>query len=73
MLRNITVLGLLVLLMACQGEVSPSLASDKQVSGFDVTELDTSVSPGDDFFAYANGKALAAVEIPADKSRYGAM
>ena len=73
MLRNITVLSLLVLLMACQGEVSPSLASDKQVSGFDVTELDTSVSPGDDFFAYANGKALAAVEIPADKSRYGAM
>jgi len=73
MLRNITVLGLLVLLMACQGEVSPSLASDKQVSGFDVTELDTSVSPGDDCSAYANGKALAAVEIPADKSRYGAM
>ena len=67
MLRNITVLGLLVLLMACQGEVTPSLASDKQVSGFDFTELDSSVSPGDDFFAYAYGKELAAVEIPADQ------
>jgi putative endopeptidase len=60
-------------LLACQGDAGRSSAADTLVSGFDASELDTSISPGDDFFAYANGKALAAIEIPADKSRYGAM
>ena len=34
--------------------------------------MDTSVRPGDDFFAYANGTWLKNTEMPADKSRYGA-
>ena len=40
--------------------------------GFDPAELDESVQPGDDFFAYVNGKWVAENEIPADRSRYGA-
>ncbi|MBS0422402.1 MAG: M13 family metallopeptidase [Proteobacteria bacterium] len=33
--------------------------------------MDTSVAPGNDFFAYANGGWLKATEIPADRSSYG--
>jgi putative endopeptidase len=40
--------------------------------GFDVSGMDTSVKPGDDFFRYANGKAVSGMEIPADRARYGA-
>src|SRR4029077_19002291 len=34
--------------------------------------VDTSVKPGDDFFAYANGSWLPATAIPAGKERWGA-
>jgi putative endopeptidase len=40
--------------------------------GFDVSGMDASVKPGDSFFEYANGKAVAAMVIPADRSRWGA-
>ena len=33
--------------------------------------MDRSVTPGDDFFDYANGTWLKNNPIPADKSRYG--
>src|SRR3954449_2566285 len=45
-------------------------ASDS--SGIDVSGMDRSVKPGDDFFAYANGTWLKRTDIPADKSNYGA-
>ncbi len=41
------------------------------VSGIDVAGMDTSVRPGDDFFAYVNGTWVQNAEMPADKSRYG--
>src|SRR4051794_10300254 len=37
--------------------------------GFDSTGEDTSVKPGDDFFAFANGTWLKNTPIPVDKSR----
>ncbi|MFZ9394773.1 MAG: M13 family metallopeptidase [Erythrobacter sp.] len=40
--------------------------------GIDPSTLDPAVDPGDDFFAFVNGKWVAENEIPADKSRYGA-
>lgn len=40
--------------------------------GVDITQVDASVDPGADFNAYVNGKWIAANEIPADRSRYGA-
>ena len=40
--------------------------------GFDASAEDTSVKPGDDFFRYANGKAVDKMVIPPDRSRYGA-
>ncbi len=39
--------------------------------GFDTAGMDTSVKPGDSFFRYANGKYMDALEIPADRTRYG--
>jgi putative endopeptidase len=44
----------------------PALAS-----GIDRAAMDTSVAPGDDFNAYANGGWIKATPIPADKAGYG--
>lgn len=40
--------------------------------GLDLTTLKPDVRPGDDFFAYANGKWLDSFEIPSDRSSFGA-
>lgn len=39
--------------------------------GFDISGMDTSVKPGDDFFEYVGGTWIKNTEIPADKSNYG--
>jgi predicted metalloendopeptidase len=39
--------------------------------GIDKAAMDTSVDPGDDFYAYANGAWMEATEIPADRSSIG--
>jgi putative endopeptidase len=39
--------------------------------GFDATAIDRTVEPGDDFFAFANKKWLAANPLPAEFSRFG--
>lgn len=39
--------------------------------GFDLTGMDVSVKPGDDFYKFANGAWDAKTEIPADRTRYG--
>jgi putative endopeptidase len=38
--------------------------------GFDMTGVDKSTKPGDDFFRYANGAWVERTAIPADKSSY---
>ena len=38
--------------------------------GFDSAGMDTTATPGDDFFAYANGNWVKNTEIPADRSSY---
>jgi len=40
-------------------------------SGIAIDGMDTNIRPGDDFFSYANGKWVAATQIPADKASYG--
>ncbi len=40
--------------------------------GFDLDGRDTTISPGADFYGYANGTYVKKLVIPADRSRYGA-
>ncbi|NHO32755.1 M13 family metallopeptidase [Acetobacter fallax] len=40
--------------------------------GFDLAGQNKAVRPGDNFFDYANGKAVQAITIPADRTSYGA-
>jgi putative endopeptidase len=40
--------------------------------GFDLAGRDSATPPGQDFYQYANGTYLKGLEIPADRSRYGA-
>lgn len=39
--------------------------------GVDLSAMDTSVKPGDDFYRYVNGKWMDRTEIPADRSSWG--
>src|SRR6516162_7511820 len=39
--------------------------------GYDLSARDLSVKPGDDFYRYAEGKAIDSMTIPADRSRWG--
>ncbi|MCW5758845.1 MAG: peptidase M13 [Phenylobacterium sp.] len=49
-----------------------TLASPKYGTwGFDLSGMDRSVKPGDDFFKFANGKWDERTQIPADRTRYG--
>jgi putative endopeptidase len=55
----------------------PSLAELKVAPrmggwGFDAAGRDLAAQPGQDFFQYANGTYLKTLEIPADRSRFGA-
>ncbi|HEY7006022.1 MAG TPA: M13 family metallopeptidase [Sphingomicrobium sp.] len=52
---------------------SPASAAKPQYGtwGVETKDMDPSVKPGDDFFAYAEGTWLKNHEIPADKSRAG--
>ena len=78
---NRTCLGILAL-FACAPAATlppPGAAAGASSSGaaasapvrLDLTGLDRTVAPGDDFFAYANGGWLKANEIPPDRSSYG--
>ena len=79
--RTVSTLALVVfalLLASCaedhsaESDSAPSASDLSQSLGFDPAELDEALHPGDDFFAYVNGKWVTENEIPADRSRYGA-
>jgi len=64
----------LAVLAACGQEPATEAVTEAAAplsSGIDVSYLDADVRPGDDFFAYVNGKWAEEAEMPADKSRYG--
>ena len=62
-----------VLAKAAKGPVAPKDANKPQIGdfGFDMAGRDTSVTPGTDFFDYANGGWVKTTPIPADRSSYG--
>ncbi|MDP2118105.1 MAG: M13-type metalloendopeptidase [Brevundimonas sp.] len=54
--------------MGYQGTVAPSYGT----WGFDLAGRDMSVRPGDDFMRHAKGSALDRMQIPSDRTSYGA-
>src|SRR5690349_18095010 len=50
---------------------SPAHKAEIGDFGLDLTAMNPAVRPGNDFYAYANGKWLDSFEIPADRSSYG--
>jgi putative endopeptidase len=67
-------LAVVSLLAACgQGTetAEPAAPAAPLKSGVELTGLDTSVRPQDDYYAYANGKWLEETEIPADQFGWG--
>ena len=76
MMRSILMLFVSSLaLAACTKERGNGAATEQvklgSVSGLDLSSLDKSVKPGDDFFAYANGNWVKRTVIPADRSSVG--
>ncbi len=68
---------LTIALLALAGTACAALAAEPSAKptfgawGIDLTGMDRSVKPGDDFFLYANGAWLSRTEIPADRTSTG--
>ena len=62
------------LLQACPALAAEDLSKAPRLGtwGFDLSGRDPTVTPGQDFYEYANGTYLKSLEIPADRSRFGA-
>jgi len=80
--RAALALAVLASLAACDRGTAPAPAATPAeppkaqapaapVSGIDLAGMDTSVAPGDDFNAFANGTWLKTTEIPADRASTG--
>ena len=50
---------------------TPAPKAELGTFGFDMTGMERSVQPGDNFYMFANGTWLKNTPIPADKSNYG--
>ena len=80
MLRNVLSLSVALALTACSPQNTPTnvqtpaaaTQQEELKSGVIKENMDLSVAPGDDFFRYVNGTWVDNLEIPADKSSYGA-
>jgi putative endopeptidase len=62
-----------VVLMACdrQAEEKEPIIEEKSLISVDVSLMDTTVRPQDDFFMFANGTWVNHTEIPPSESRWG--
>ena len=60
-----------VVLVSCKQETSDIAANEEKVPGIVLENMDTSVSPKDDFYNYVNGSWMKNTEIPSDRTRWG--
>jgi putative endopeptidase len=68
MKKLIVVILTLALLQSCGNNVKKTGDTLKKYPAFDVHNMDTTINPGNDFFAYTNGTWLKNNPIPADKN-----
>jgi putative endopeptidase len=64
----------LIFMSACDGKTVVEVAEpeiEPLLENVDVSLIDRSISPGDDFYRFANGTWLSTYELPADKSAFG--
>ena len=52
-------------------QLPPAVRAEIGTFGFDLSGMDTTVLPGDNFYQYANGTWARNTPIPADRSNYG--
>ncbi len=70
--KLITLMAIPALLFAsCSGNGDSSSGVKKRTVFFDKTGMDTTVSPGENFFQYANGAWYKKTQIPASESGWG--
>ena len=70
--KQIIGFGLSVLsVMACQKNEKITQDANPRTSFFDQSGMDTTVSPGNDFFTYANGNWVKKTAIPGDQTGWG--
>ena len=62
MYKYLIIISAVLIMFSCQKEMK---------SGLDLSQMDTTVRPQDNFYTYMNGTWLKEYEIPADKSNYG--
>lgn len=67
----LAVLPLFALLLSCKQAGAPATGTG-DLKGVDLSFIDTTVKPGDNFFQYANGAWLKRTEIPATEATWGA-
>ncbi|WP_335966857.1 M13 family metallopeptidase [Galbibacter sp. PAP.153] len=60
-----------LLFMSCETEKKKEVAEVKEIPGINLSYMDTTVSPKQDFFRYVNGKWLDETKIPNDKTTWG--
>ena len=73
-MKKILITGLMasVMLWACQpGETVAENDMPAMPPGLDLTQMDTTVNPKEDFYRFANGTWLENTEIPGDEGRWG--
>src|SRR5687768_13559489 len=52
-------------------QLPPAVQAEIGTFGFDLSGMDRSVAPGNNFYQYANGTWARTTPIPADRSNYG--
>jgi predicted metalloendopeptidase len=74
MKRTRIFLFLLIPLLISNCESAPAEQTEQEVEnqGLDLSMMDTTVSPKEDFYRYANGGWLETTEQPADRGKWGA-
>ncbi|MDM1293109.1 M13 family metallopeptidase [Sphingobacterium sp. N143] len=64
-------LSIVLMMMSCQSNKNNESEQTARTNFFDVSGMDTTVNPGDNFFQYANGGWMKNTAIPASETGWG--